>query len=407
MKKRIAFVTPLYLPANISGSQMFVKTLAEVFAQKGYEVTVISSNALTPRYWYDPFFGKKLNNSYEVIHGVSVYRLSTAQLWSSCLFILARLFPTPWLKMMSSGPFFLGLDRILKKMKFDVIHCSPFPLGMNKQVVQSIQRLTYKPKLYITPFFHTHGKGFHNLELQSIFDAADIIHVISQAEKTDITSSFMVDAKKIHIAPLCIDTQSMVPYEYLREDIAKIQKKFTLQHKKIILFAGIKGKGKGVLDVLQAVHELWQKDPSFLFIAIGSSTAEWQEATRHVHSDCYLDLPYKTGREKEAFFALADLYCMPSCTETFGLTYIEAWHKRKPVIGADFPSVHELIIKNSGGITVPYGDTDALKIAITKLIQNPVLSKKLGNNGYNALMKRYTLSGVLPKYLRLFEGVNV
>lgn len=406
---KLVFITPLYFPAAISGSQMFVKYLAEGLAQRGCNISVITSDALTPRYWYDPFFGRKLNSSYDKINGVSVYRLPSVQLLSSVLFILVRyihFFPKNIrnkLKIISNGPYLLGLEKLLKKKKFDVIHCSPFPLEINQQAISCVHRLPYRPKLLITPFFHAQVPDYYNPEFQYIFDSADAIHVISSSEKMDISTSFRVEPQKIFVAPLFINTSTMLTQKELHQDIQRAKKRYGLFGRKIILFAGIKGRRKGALYVLWAVHELWRKDPSIVLIAIGSETTEWKMAKQEVDTGCLVDLPYKTGRDKEALFALSDVYCMPSVTETFGLTYLEAWHKKKPVIGADIPAVRELIVENAGGMTVPYADKNALQMAITKLIQNPVLSNELGENGYKALMKKYTLNRVLPKYLRFFN----
>lgn len=408
-KKSIAFITPLYLPAAISGSQMFVKYLAEGLVERGNNISVITSDALTPRYWYDPFFGRKLNSSYEKIHGVSVYRLPCAQLLSSILFILTRYIHffskniRNKLKVISNGPYLLGLEKLLNKEKFDVVHCSPFPLEINQQTIACIHRLPYRPKLLMTPFFHAQIPDYHNPEFQYVFDAADIIHVISFSERTDISTSFRVDPRKIFVAPLFINTGTMLNQKELHQDIQRVKKEYGLFGRKIILFAGIKGRGKGALHILTSVHQLWLKDPSIVLLAIGSETPEWKIAKQKTDAGCLIDLPYKTGRDKEALFALSDIYCMPSATETFGLTYLEAWHKKKPVIGADIPPVRELIVENAGGLIVPYGDMNALQTAITKLLQYPVLSKKLGENGYKALMKKYSLIRVLPRYLRFFN----
>lgn len=409
-KKNIAFITPLYLPATITGSQMFIKYLAEGLVEKGNSISVITSDALTPRYWYDPFFGRKLKASFEKINGVSIFRLHSAQLLSSILFILARyvhFFPMNIrnkLKVLSNGPYLLGLGKLLSKEKFDVIHCSPFPLEINQQIIVCVRRLSYRPKLLITPFFHAQVSDYHNPEFQHVFDSADIIHVISSSEMMDISASFRVDSKKFFVAPLFINTATMHTQKELHHDIQRVKKKYGLFGKKIILFAGIKGRGKGALHALWAVYQLWLKDPSFVLIAIGSDTPEWKTAKKEVDAECLIDLPYKTGRDKEALFALSDVYCMPSATETFGLTYLEAWHKKKPVIGAEIPPVRELITENKGGLTVPYGDDNALQMAITKLMQNPVLSKELGEHGYKALMKKYTLNRALPKYFRFLNG---
>lgn len=388
---------------------MFVRILAEALVQHGFDVSIITSNARTPRYWYDPIFGRKLDRQFEIIHGVSVYRFATFQLLSSIAYILVhivRFLPRridDRLKILANGPYLLGLETFLKHKHFDVIHSSPFPLGINLQATSGVQKCSPASKFIITPFFHAHMSEFYNPELQPIYRASDRIHVISQSEKADVMKGFDVDPKKFCILPLCLNTISMHSNEDLLPDIARIKSAYGLEHRKVILFAGIKGKGKGVMDALSAVYTLWKKDPSYVFVAMGTATPEWQTYIKNVDPDCLRDLPYKTGREKEAFFALADIYCMPSATETFGLTYAEAWHKKKPVIGADFPPVNELIIKNAGGITVPYGNTQAIAAAITKLIRNPVLSRKLGANGYRALMARYTLDGMLPKYIRLFQ----
>ncbi len=406
----MVFITPLYLPAVISGSQMFVKYLAEGLVERGCNISVITSDALTPRYWYDPFFGRKLNSSYEKINGVSVYRLPCAQIISSISFILARyvhFFPKNFrnkLKVFSNGPYLLGLEKLLHKKKFDVVHCSPFPLEINAEIAECIQHLMYRPKLFITPFFHAHVTDYYNPEFQHIFDVTDTVHVISTSEKKDISASFQIESKKFFIAPLFINTSTMRTQKELHHDIQRAKETYRLFGRKIILFAGIKGRGKGALHVLWAVHELWLKDPSIVLIAIGSETREWNMAKQDIDGRCLIDLPYKTGRNKEELFALSHVYCMPSATETFGLTYLEAWHKKKPVIGADIPPVRELIVNNVGGLTVPYGDTNKLQMAITKLIQNPVLSRDLGENGYKALMKKYTITRVLPTYLRLFNG---
>lgn len=390
---------------------MVVKILAEALVQYGMSVSIITSNALTARFWYDPIFGKKVKRPYEVINGVTVFRLSTFQLLSGIVFIVSRFFHIlprtirNRLDVIANGPYLLGLHNVLKRNSYDVIHSSPFPLRINKQVAACLANLSNKPLFAITPFFHAQVPAFSNPQLQQIFDKANIVHVISASEKNDIEQAFRVGSGKIRIIPLCIDTAQMYSSKHLEEDVRTLKKSLGVHNKKIILFAGIKGNGKGALDVLRAVYELWQEDSSYILVAIGTSTPQWESYKKTVDTRCFLDIPYKTGREKETYFAMCDMYCMPSATETFGLTYIESWHKVKPVIGADFPAVRELVKKNSGGLLVPYGNIEAIKTTITSLAQNPVLSKTLGQNGYNALMKKYTLTVVLPKYLALFGGV--
>lgn len=407
--KKIAFVTPIYLPANLYGSGMVIKELAEKFTQNGFDVSVITSNALTGRYWYDPMFGKKINKKFEIINGVKIYRLPCNQIISSVCFILVRYlyFLVPdkilnKLKIIYNGPFLIGLEDLLKRHQFDVIHCSPFPLGINKQVAESINKLLKKPKLIFTPFFHPSLPEFHNPLLGKLLNKANSIHTVSYSEKNGIARYFNLDKKKIKVIPLFLNTKQLHSREQLMPDILKFKEKFNLKNRKIILFAGIKGSMKGCIDVLSAVNELYQKDKSYILLAMGLNSPAWEKTKNIVNKGCFLDFGYKIGREKETIFGAADVFCMPSKSESFGLVYLEAWHKIKPVIGANIPAVRELVNDTQGGLLVPYGNTRRLQETIIKLMSDEKLRWKLGANGYRALISKYAFHKVFQKYENLF-----
>ena len=109
---------------------------------------------------------------------------------------------------------------------------------------------------------------------------------------------------------------------------------------------------------------------------------------------------YARGKEKEIIFAAADLFCMPSISESFGLVYLEAWHKKKPVIAANIPAVKELI--GDGGMLVEYGNQKQLSKLIVEILESQDLSLRLGSNGYNRLIRNYDFDKLLSKYRALF-----
>ncbi|MBU1323497.1 glycosyltransferase family 4 protein, partial [Patescibacteria group bacterium] len=95
--------------------------------------------------------------------------------------------------------------------------------------------------------------------------------------------------------------------------------------------------------------------------------------------------------------AAADVFCMVSAVESFGLVYLEAWQKKKPVIGADIGPVRELIEGAQGGSLVKFGRVDELAAEIDRLVKNKDLAKRLGENGYKALKIRYSKKIVLSQ----------
>ena len=405
--KKIAFITPHYYPSILTGSGIVVTKLAEEFAKFGYDVSVITSNALTTRYWYDPIFGKKVENFFEVHNNVKIHRLSCNQIYSSACFILKRYFGKflpkkfiNYLKIASSGPYLIGLNRILISHNYDVIHCSPFPLAINKQVTRELNKMKKKPKLIITPFFHSQLSDFSNPELKKIFQVADIIHVISNNEKEEISTKFSINVKKIIVIPLFLDMSNMHSMKYFKKNIMFFKEKNRLIDKKIILFAGIKGIAKGAIDLLIAVNELHEVNPEYILIAIGTSTGDWIQAKTKIDKRCLLDLEYKVGEEKEIMFASCDVFCVPSKSESFGMVYLEAWSKEKPVIAANIPAVEEFIGRD--GVFIKFGNKKQIIKAITKLATDKKMANLLGKSGYNKLINTYTLSKVFPKYIAMF-----
>ncbi len=405
--KKIAFITPHYYPSTLTGSGIVVMKLAEEFAKLGHDVSVITSNALTARYWYDPIFGKKIERKYEVHNKVKIYRLSCYQLYSGICFILLKFFgkflpkkSIDYLKIISNGPYLIGLDRILLSHNYDVIHCSPSPLAINKQVITILSKMKEKPKLIITPFFHSQLSDFANPQLKKVFQCADIIHVITNTEKNEISTRFSINVKKIIVVPLFLDISNMHTMEYFKKDIVLFKEKHHLIGKKIILFAGIKGAAKGAIDLLLSINMLHKTNPEYILVAIGTDTKDWSRAKTKVDKDCILDFEYKTGKEKEVIFASCNIFCLPSKSESFGLVYLEAWSKEKPVIAADTPAVREFIDRD--GVFVEFGNKEQIIEAITKIATDKNMASVLGRRGNKKLINMYTFAKVFPKYITMF-----
>ena len=157
---------------------------------------------------------------------------------------------------------------------------------------------------------------------------------------------------------------------------------------------------KGALDLLHVMEMLHREDSSYLLVVIGNSTPEWDRALCTVSQDVCRDLSYVTEHEKEICFALCDVFCMPSISESFGLVYLEAWHKKKPVISADIPAVKELI--EECGICIPFGDRIALLRAIRSLFHDQARRDAMGDRGYHRLQAYYDIDKVVGAYMDFF-----
>lgn len=76
-----------------------------------------------------------------------------------------------------------------------------------------------------------------------------------------------------------------------------------------------------------------------------------------------------------------------------------------PVIGSDFPLWREIIEGNDCGICVDPLDPAAIAAAIDRLVENPELARKMGENGRRAVIERYNWAIEERKLLALYAKV--
>jgi glycosyltransferase involved in cell wall biosynthesis len=107
--------------------------------------------------------------------------------------------------------------------------------------------------------------------------------------------------------------------------------------------------------------------------------------------------------EKRDLLAAADIVALPSRTESFGIVFLEAWASRKPVIGACAGAVPDLVRDGETGLLTPFGNVDALAVAIGRLLADDELARSLAERGHSLAVGRYSWAAVYDRYRRAFE----
>ena len=116
---------------------------------------------------------------------------------------------------------------------------------------------------------------------------------------------------------------------------------------------------------------------------------------------CFMD-NIDESRKYEILEA-CDIFASPSGFESFGITILEAWLKKKPAVACDIHATRSLVEDGETGLLVEYKDKHELAAALIRLIENPQLRKELGEKGRQKLEKNYTREIVGKKY-REFYG---
>ena len=401
----LCHVVPIYLPGILPGCSKYFQDISEVLAKKGHHVTVLTSNATTGRGWVDPFFGRYSPLEEEVINGVRVKRLKTRWPMTASMHItqeaIGGLLPkrvSHFISLLSTGPYLSGLKEEFQKERYEVIHVTAFPFALVWLVRKACKSLG-KP-FVCTPLIHFEDPSHSNPLLWKALDGAASVIACSNYEREGMIRMGM-NPSRIHLIPMGIDLD-----EWANPDGERFRKKYHLKGKKIILFAGTKGYNKGAIHLLQAVERIRRERDDLILVSMGLPTEEWRRQRGLLPQAHLLDLGYVTEEEKRDAFDACDLFVMPSRYDSFGIVYLEAWRRGKPVIGARVGASPEVIEEGKDGLLVDFGNVDQLASSILSLLNSPDLCREMGERGREKVFKKFNWGINLPLIEKLYAQIR-
>ena len=151
-------------------------------------------------------------------------------------------------------------------------------------------------------------------------------------------------------------------------------------------------------------------DGSFTSAGLGHSKGEtWSRYLRSLVrelgvQDSVKFLGYVGDEELRALYTRADAVVVPSKMEGFGLTTVEAWSYRKPVVVSRGAGSSELVIEGVNGYTFKPEDHEELCEKLDALLSNAEAAAKMGEVGYET-SKQCWVSSAVERLIEVFEGV--
>ncbi len=149
---------------------------------------------------------------------------------------------------------------------------------------------------------------------------------------------------------------------------------------------------KGHLFFLRAAAKLAERFPKCHFAISGDgpdayrreleSQIQESQLQQHVHF-------VGTVRDMRDFYGACDVACVPSGSESFGRVVVEALAAGVPVVASAVGGICEILREGETGLLVPYGDTDGLAHALTRLLDDRVLRDQLAAAGRAKASQEY------------------
>lgn len=102
--------------------------------------------------------------------------------------------------------------------------------------------------------------------------------------------------------------------------------------------------------------------------------------------------------------ARADLFLLPSSTESFGLVALEAMASGVPVIASDIGGIPEVIDHGQTGYLAPVGDVDAMAQFAIDLLLDEEKHCRFGAEAQKQARQRFDYRLIVPQYEKLYEA---
>jgi phosphatidylinositol alpha-1,6-mannosyltransferase len=158
---------------------------------------------------------------------------------------------------------------------------------------------------------------------------------------------------------------------------------------------GSKDQYKGCHKVIRALPQILAKVPEARYDLVGDGPlrpeleklAEKAGVRDRVRFLGYVD-EERLGRAYEE----ARLLVMPSSGEGFGIVFLEAWRHGLPVVAGNQDASAEVVAHGVNGLCVnPYSEIE-IAGAVVALLQDQTMAERMGRNGYETVLDRYTHS---------------
>jgi len=208
-----------------------------------------------------------------------------------------------------------------------------------------------------------------------------------------------VSPHKVHIATQAVPMDDFTPY-LGHIDKERLKKAMGFTDKKVILYVGYLIKRKGVAELIEAFKQL-NRDDTVLIIAGAGREASHIKSLAAGQENIYFP-GYIEGTEKARYYAIADIFVLPSYVDSWGLVINEAMMFGLPVITTTKVGASELIKDN--GIIINPGDVVALKDAMKRMLDDDALRYKMGVRS-KEIIKDYTIQQATKTFIRVVHEV--
>ena len=268
-----------------------------------------------------------------------------------------------------------GTIAMTHKGEFDVIHAHDW---LTYMAGIAAKRLSGKPLVV-----HVHATSFDRSSDNNIdtrvydiekrgMEAADRVITVSDLTRNIVITKYGIDPSKVVTVHNAVDFSGR----------SEIQVERGVKEK-VVTFLGRITFQKGPEYFIEAAAKILKKCKNVRFVMAGSGdmmNRSIRQVARLGISDRFHFTGFLRGAEVQKMFALSDVYVMPSFSEPFGISPLEAMRSGVPSVISRQSGAAEVL---KYAFKVDFWDVDAMADEIYALLQYPALADFASKYGYD------------------------
>ena len=258
------------------------------------------------------------------------------------------------------------------QMQFDIIHSHDwltYPAGVFAKQISGKPLVIH---VHATDFDRSRGQvnpTVYGIEKRGM-DAADHIMTVSELTRRIVIEKYHQDPRKVTTVHNAVEPLPSA------NSFTK-----TVRKEKVVTFLGRITMQKGPEYFVEAAHRVLQRTKNVRFVMAGSGdmmNAMIDLAAKRKIADRFHFTGFLKGNQVHEMLAESDVYIMPSVSEPFGISPLEAMQVGTPTIISKQSGCAEIL---THAIKTDYWDIDAMADAIYAIVTNPAMHKSLQELG--------------------------
>jgi glycosyltransferase involved in cell wall biosynthesis len=180
----------------------------------------------------------------------------------------------------------------------------------------------------------------------------------------------------------------------------------------VVGFMGRLVAEKGIQDLIEAIGQVRRDEPRVKLLIVGTGSgqegdveSEVRERVRELGLSHVVFAGYQS--DEALFYRLFDLFVLSSrVQDAYATSLVQALMAERPVVATATGGTPEIVENLETGLLVPPGDPTALAVAITRLVVDPDLARRLARTGHERVMGRNREERTTAEMERIYDELT-